>query len=252
MAFFRLKRKSAWEQIKGAVADAAAAASERAIDLGHAAVGAGDRVGSQVRGGVHQGWESVQDGVHASADAVRMGAAAVTRGVAVVDEKVEDVANGLIAGAIAGALASWVMNQYQTISARPVAKRKLEQESPPPASGEGAGDNATTKTAEALVGHALPAERKAAAGSAVHYGYGAAMGALYGGLAELVPSVGMGLGIPYATALWLFGDEIAVPALGLGKPPSETTAAEHAAALSSHFVYGVTLDIARRVLRHIV
>ena len=239
MSFLKTKQ-SAWDQIKAAVAQAADSAGD-----------VHERVHARVADGASHVWDAVHDGAHASADAVRTGATAVGHGVAAVDQKVEDVANGVLAGAIAGALASWVMNQFQTISAKPAAQRKREGEQGQ-TSDQGGGDNATTKVAEALVGHGISPEQKPAAGAAVHYGYGAAMGALYGGLTELVPVVGTGLGIPYATALWLFGDEIAVPALGLAKPPTATTPAEHAAALSSHFVYGVTLDIARRVLRHIV
>jgi putative membrane protein len=248
MPFMRSRKRSAWDQIKAAVAEAASVAGDKAADLRDAAVDAEHRVHARVKDTVGHGWDSVQGGVHAGADAVRTGAAAVGHGVAVVDQKVEDVANGILAGAIAGALASWVMNQFQAVSAKPVARRNQEATQPPAPSE----DNATTKAAEALVGHPLAADQKPVAGAAVHYGYGAAMGALYGGLAEIVPSVGMGLGIPYATALWLFGDEVAVPALGLGKPPTASTPAEHAGALSAHFVYGLTLDVARRVLRHIV
>jgi uncharacterized membrane protein YagU involved in acid resistance len=244
MPFMKSKKRSAWDEIKSAVADAASVAGDKAAHLRDAE----HRVQARVKETVGQGWESVQGTVHAGADAVRTGAAAVGHGVAVVDQKVEDVANGIVAGAIAGALASWVMNQFQAASAKPSAPRGPAAEPPPTPSD----DNATTRVAEALVGHPIPPALKPAAGAAVHYGYGAAMGALYGGLAEIVPSVGMGLGIPYATAMWLFGDEVAVPALGLGKPPTATTPAEHAGALSAHFVYGVTLDIARRVLRHIV
>jgi uncharacterized membrane protein YagU involved in acid resistance len=62
----------------------------------------------------------------------------------------------------------------------------------------------------------------------------------------------MGLGIPYSTLLWLGGDEIALPALGLSKPPTDVPAEKHASALAMHFVYGITLDISRRVLRRVL
>ncbi len=256
MSFLSIK-KSAWDQIKSAVADAATSAGDRAGDLKDAAVEAQARV----KGAVSDSWDAVQDGAAATAGAVKTGASAVGHGLSAVGDGVERTANGVVAGAIAGAVAAWAMNQFQTISAEPVAARK--QEAAPPAAGTGKGsespnpdDNATVQVAQKAIqtvaGRDLKPEEKASAGAAVHYGYGAAMGALYGGLAEVLPVVGTGLGIPYATALWLFGDEIAVPALGLSKPAKATTPAEHAASLSAHFVYGVTLDVARRVLRHIV
>jgi uncharacterized membrane protein YagU involved in acid resistance len=51
----------------------------------------------------------------------------------------------------------------------------------------------------------------------------------------------------YGMALWLFGDEVAVPALGLGPPPTRIAARNHADYLGGHLVYGIALDITRRI-----
>ncbi len=169
---------------------------------------------------------------------------------------------GTVAGFIGGAIASWVMNQYSEIESKPAKVRREERSKPVAQQAQGdqkSGpdqDDATVKTAQAIstrvLDHDLSDGEKKVAGPAVHYGYGAMVGALYGGLSELVPTVGIGLGIPYATILFLAGDEIAVPALGLSKPPSKTPAEDHASALATHFVYGVTLDISRRILRRLI
>jgi putative membrane protein len=174
------------------------------------------------------------------------------------------VARGTVSGFLGGMLASWVMTQYRAVESRPVNVRKREEAEPVSKASkrkaakhaESDGDEPTVKVAEAvsrkLFEHELsPSERKIA-GPTVHYGYGGAVGALYGGLSELIPMVGIGLGIPYATLLWLGGDEIAVPALGLSKPPTDVPAEDHATALATHFVYGITLDISRRILRRIL
>lgn len=189
-------------------------------------------------------------------------------GVAAFVDGIGRTANGFVAGLAAGAIASYVMNQYQAIEGKPVAVRKREAAEaasaaqsnsgggPQKQSQAGGEDNAPVAVAQAasrnLFEHELTGDEKPAAGAAVHYGYGAAVGGLYGGLAEVVPAVGLGLGIPYATLLWLLGDEIAVPALGLSKPPTEQTAGSHASSLAAHFVYGATLDISRRILKHII
>jgi putative membrane protein len=171
------------------------------------------------------------------------------------------VLRGTVAGMIGGALASWVMNQYQQIESRPVNVRRAEsaeQQSKPVQSqkAQASGDDATVKTAQAIatrfLDHKLSPLEKKIAGPVIHYGYGAAVGALYGGLAELAPIVGIGLGIPYATALFLAGDEIAVPALGLSEPVTEIAPEKHVSALATHFVYGITLDISRRILRRLI
>lgn len=182
---------------------------------------------------------------------------------------------GMAAGLLAGAAASWVMNQFQQVRAmnppqRPEqgggsaggteAKSHAEE-------GQQAGDrglhqssdldqNATVATAQrisqAVLNRPLTETEKHVAGPAVHYAYGSLVGALYGGMAELLPITSAGLGMPFGFALWVLGDEIAVPALGLGKQPTEYSPEVHADALAAHFMYGATTDVLRRVLRHVV
>jgi uncharacterized membrane protein YagU involved in acid resistance len=172
------------------------------------------------------------------------------------------VARGTAAGFLGGIIASWVMNQYQAVENRPVNVRKHEK----PVSersvksearkAKNENGNPTVKVAQMvsrkLIHHELTPAEKKIAGPTVHYGYGAAVGALYGGLSELLPTVSIGLGIPYATLLWLGGDEIAVPALGLAKPPTQVPVEKHASEVATHFVYGITLDISRRILRRLL
>jgi uncharacterized membrane protein YagU involved in acid resistance len=78
------------------------------------------------------------------------------------------------------------------------------------------------------------------------------MGGVYGALTELSPKVASGAGMPFGAALWLAADEVAVPALGLSKKPTESPAPIHAYALASHLVYGLTTDLVRRVVRRVL
>jgi uncharacterized membrane protein YagU involved in acid resistance len=96
--------------------------------------------------------------------------------------------------------------------------------------------------------HPLSRQEKSVAGPAVHYGYGAAVGGVYGALAEAAPVVTAGAGLSYAAALWLLGDEVAVPLLGLSKAPSQYPLSTHISALASHLVYGLTLELTRRTV----
>jgi len=172
---------------------------------------------------------------------------------------------GMAAGLLAGAAASWAMNQFQAM--RPTRQCKGTREfsggessardRPSSQKHEGGDDeNATVKTAVAisrnLFQHELTDREKQIAGPLVHYGFGALVGALYGGLAELLPFARAGLGLPFGFALWLLGDEIAVPALGLAERPTEYPPEVHADALAAHFMYGITTDVLRRVLRHVL
>jgi len=172
---------------------------------------------------------------------------------------------GMAAGLLAGLAASWVMNQFAELQpvhpphgngGRPKRKGRARPSKQQSAKPDAAEDDATGKTAVAIsrkvFHHDLSPREKQIAGPLVHYGYGSLIGAVYGGLAELLPFVSAGLGLPFAFVLWLLGDEVAVPALGLAKPPMHYPPAVHADALSAHFMYGLTVDLLRRVLRHLL
>ena len=183
--------------------------------------------------------------------------------------------HGAIAGAVGGLAASWVMNQFIIATQRRAeqagADRSERQQARQPNSsasspqqqkekrqkeGNGGGEDATVKTAEAisrnLFDHELSQKEKEIAGPVVHYAYGALIGSVYGAIAEAWPTIATGFGMPYGVAVWALGDEIAVPALRLGPPPTEVPAEKHADFLAAHIVYGIALDVSRRVARHVV
>jgi putative membrane protein len=146
------------------------------------------------------------------------------------------------------------MNQFQALLKKATEKEEEKKKSAKAKQQEG--DDATVKAASAIsegvFHHPLSPEEKKVAGPAVHYAMGATMGALYGALAELDTRASLGAGIPFGAAVWLAADEVAVPALGLGKPPNQTPASIHASALASHAVYGLTTDLVRRGLRRVL
>ncbi len=86
----------------------------------------------------------------------------------------------------------------------------------------------------------------------MHYGFGATVGALYGGTAELLPAVKCAVGLPFGAALFVGADEIAVPRLGLSKSFNAYPLSAHAQALASHFVYSMTAELVRRAVRRVL
>ena len=178
-----------------------------------------------------------------------------------------DLIRGALAGAIGGMVASFMMNHLQATPQQIQARRRAEQaayeererlershrEEQERQQQEGGGEDATVKTAQAisrnLFQHELEENEKRIAGPIVHYGYGALTGGLYGAVSEVWRGVRVGYGMGYGTALFLLGDEVAVPALGLGAQPQETPADKHADALAAHLCYGLTLEIVRKVVR---
>ena len=176
---------------------------------------------------------------------------------------------GLAAGVIGGLVASWVMEEFQALVSKSSSQGNGDksQQSNSPQAGEeqikaqsgrqqnqdAEQDDATVKAAQAisetLFDHKLTKSEKKPAGTAVHYAMGAASGAIYGVAAELAPVVTKGAGLPFGAAVWVVADDIVVPALGLSKPPTEYPLSTHAYGLASHFIYGMTTDIVRRIVR---
>lgn len=165
--------------------------------------------------------------------------------------------SGLIAGAIGGLAATWVLDQYQkgalavtrqaeaAAGAGPVLSQQQEKvmEEQKRAHAE-----AAARVARAT-GRKLSGDQRRHAASAVHYAVGALAGAAYGISVELVPVVKSGYGTGYASLLFVGGPQVLLPWFRLEPPPGETPAAVQVGGLSGHMIYGVTLETARRVLR---
>lgn len=151
---------------------------------------------------------------------------------------------GLLAGMAGGLAASFAMNQFQAGLAK--VKPRTERSAPQPSE-----EPATVKTAESLLRHNLKPEEKQPAGNLVHYAFGAAVGGVYGLVAEKTSVARFGFGTLFGSVLWLVADEIAVPALGLAKGPRNYPLSAHGSALASHLVYGAATELVRSGLRAI-
>jgi putative membrane protein len=177
-----------------------------------------------------------------------------------------DVWKGLAAGLIGGLVASWTMNQFQAVWSKVAEgfEKPHGAQSMKPSEGQDVSqaseenkeeqDDATVKAAravsEGVFGHELKESEKEAAGAAVHYAFGTAVGGFYGAVAELSAEVTTGAGLPFGVAFWLVADETAVPLLGLAKGPTEYPPSTHVYALASHLVYGATAELVRRAVRN--
>jgi hypothetical protein len=148
----------------------------------------------------------------------------------------------MLAGLLGGLAGARAMNAYWGVVAR------LR-----PPTGPTVEDDATVRTASALARHfahrELSEREKSVAGPAVHYAIGGGGGALLGLLAELAPGRWLARGLSLGALMWLLGDELAVPLLGLSRPPRAYPTSVHAEALGAHAIYGLTADLVRRVVR---
>jgi uncharacterized membrane protein YagU involved in acid resistance len=90
------------------------------------------------------------------------------------------------------------------------------------------------------------------AAPAVHFAFGAAVGAVYGAYVERVrggrPASGVGVG----TALWITADEIAMPAFGLSGPTTRRPLEKHLQSFAAHMVYGTVAELVRNGARRAI
>ncbi len=166
-----------------------------------------------------------------------------------------EILKGVVAGAAGGLAAAWVMNQFQAGWSK-AAEKLQHSDMPPGEQSQADEEDATMKTAgkisENVFHRELSKDEKKKLAPVVHYAFGAGMGAVYGAIAELEPRATYGAGLPYGTAVFVGADEIAVPALGLSKPPKEYPASTHLYGLASHLVYGLSLEMVRRGVRRMM
>jgi putative membrane protein len=157
---------------------------------------------------------------------------------------------GIVAGALGGLAATFVMTQFQNGWTRIAEKVNPDEGNDDQKSH---GDPATVKAADkvlvATTGEHVPAEQKETVGTLVHYGFGALAGVTYGLLSEFVPQARAGFGSAFGSALFVGADEIGVPLAGLAPSPAETPAKVHVYAWVSHLVYGAALEGSRRAAR---
>ena len=148
---------------------------------------------------------------------------------------------GLIRGALAGAVATWVMDQVTQamLDAQPAAVTAREEAAR--VGGQGSVPNLVDRLERAL-GLRLGGTEKDTAAQAIHYALGVVPGAMYGLLRHRVPLLGAGGGLVYGFSLWVLADEYANVALGLSGPPEAYPTETHLRGLVGHLVLGAITD----------
>ena len=78
------------------------------------------------------------------------------------------------------------------------------------------------------------------------------MGGLYGLARSRTATPDAAGGAAFGTALWLFGDEFAVPLLGLAQGPTAFPVRQHLHRLGAHLAYGLATAAATQALNTVV
>ena len=100
----------------------------------------------------------------------------------------------------------------------------------------------------AALGQELSPAQPNPVGVAIHYGLGAAMGALYALLRSRAGFVGAGHGVPFGMTMFLLEDEAMNTALGAAGRPGAYPWQDHARGLVAHGFFGYMTDGLLRVL----
>ncbi len=153
-----------------------------------------------------------------------------------------------VKGAVAGAVAVWVMDQvdwYMYDHEDPEAQRRTRRVRP---GGLDPSHHVANKIAGAF-GKELSPPQPHPAGIAIHYAIGMGAGALYGALQGRVPAVSTGRGALYGLGIFLTHDELLNTVTGSAARPNQYPWQAHARGLISHLVLGVVADTVLCVLK---
>ncbi len=148
---------------------------------------------------------------------------------------------GVLAGALGGLIASFAMSEFHSLLPK--------DEEQPQAADEDSTVKAASAIARGIFHHDLTSDQKKVAGPVVHYAFGSAAGALYGGFVEFSHDLPLGWGLPFGVAVWLGAHVITVPALGLSEPVTQADPGTEGGEFAAHLVYGFVVESVRRALR---
>jgi len=156
------------------------------------------------------------------------------------------VGEDLIKGAIAGAVATWVMGKVTTTMYEREERVARRQED---AAREGKTSyGVAAEKAGRLMGRPMGKEENEHMGAAIHWALGIGVGAVYAVARRRFRAVGRVAGLGFGTAFWALVDEGLVPALGLTPGPRAFPWQAHARGLAGHLTFGTVTDGALRVL----
>jgi hypothetical protein len=156
------------------------------------------------------------------------------------------VKKDLVKGAIAGAVATWVMGKVPTFMYEREDRwvRRAEDD----VRGGKTSYGAAADKAARMAGASLDQTQREQFGSAIHWALGIGAGATYAVMRRRFQGIGSVAGLGFGTVFWAVLDEGLVPALGLTPGPREFPWQTHARGLAGHLTFGSVTDGTLRLL----
>lgn len=162
-------------------------------------------------------------------------------------EDKSDVASTALMGALAGAVAVWVLDRvdwFMWNREDPRARAQTTRVRPggePPA-------HALASKLENFVGWHLTERQHDMAGNTIHYSIGIAPAAGYALMRKKMPGQGLSRGMLFGFGLFMSQDEALNSLTGLGAKPGAYPWQAHARGLVAHLVYGATTELVLNAL----
>jgi putative membrane protein len=153
-----------------------------------------------------------------------------------VRTRTRSIAKGAIAGLLGGIAATAAKSAVEKIY-----PPRTHREPEPPAI-----------LTHKLGGRELTVQQKGAALETMHWGFGAAVGAAYGAVAEFYPPATSKQGASFGMALVALSHDSTLPILGLAAKPEAQTKRERTSELASYIAYGVVTETVRRIVRRMI
>lgn len=147
----------------------------------------------------------------------------------------------LLRGAIAGVVATWLMNQATTWMYEHESEEAKGQENQ--ARGDRSAYESAAERAASVAGVRLSDGQRSQAGTAIHWGTGIAAAALYALLRKRWPAASAAKGLPFGAGFFLVLDEVLNPLLGLTPGPQAFPWQTHVRGLGGHLAFGATTEL---------
>jgi putative membrane protein len=143
----------------------------------------------------------------------------------------------IVKGALAG-LIGGLAGAGAKVLAEKLFPPRIQGQTPPP-----------IVLAEQVAGHPLPPPQQHAAMHSIHWGFGAAAGAVYGVLVEYEPSLSAWKGAAFGLTLNKITHESVLPKMGLAAAKEDQPTQERISEWVTHAIYGIFTDTVRRAVR---
>jgi XapX domain-containing protein len=152
----------------------------------------------------------------------------------------------ILAGAAAGALATWLMTQVTTLMYNRESSGVREREDR--VRGDRTSYEVAAEKTAAIFGHTLDESERGRWGSIIHWSLGIAAGVVYALVRIQLPNPNLLHGLAFGLLFWLVIDEFLVYLFRLTPGPLKFPWQAHARGLVGHLVFGAAAELTLRFL----